>query len=388
MNTRAKIHAAYLWGERLVVLTGKELLQLGRDRILMVFVLYAFIVPVYLSGSGISFELRNAPTYVIDRDHSAASREITRRFRMPFFHRKGSVDSAEEGMEKMDRGEAMVLLTFPPDFEREMHAAPPATMQMQVDTSNTVTGFLATSYGQRILAAYALDRAARRLGAGGASMQAAPIIAAEHRVYYNPNQKDSWFMSVTELLIVLSLFSIILPAAAMAREKEQGTIEQLLVTPLSPLQILLPKVLAMTAVVVVGAACSTFVVLKPAFDVPMRGSLPLFFALLALYVLAMTGLGLVVANVTRNMAQVGMLSIMIFVPIMFLSGIWTPPEAMPPWMRRFVEVSPLYHFIHITLSIFLKGSGLRLLWPSIVKMAALGGALFLFGVWRLRRQFR
>lgn len=138
---------------------------------------------------------------------------------------------------------------------------------------------------------------------------------------------------VFELLNIVTVFSILLPAAAMVREKERGTVEQLLVSPLSPFQIVFPKVLAMTLVIVLGSALALFGVLQLGFAVPVRGSAVLFLLLTALYVFTTAGLGLAAATLARNLAQVGMLSILILAPMIFLSGAWTPPEAMPAWLR-------------------------------------------------------
>lgn len=144
-------------------------------------------------------------------------------------------------------------------------------------------GFLASSYAAQIIGQYGFDQALARLGVTERSMQNVPMIRDEHRVWYNPNQKDAWFMPISELLTVITILSIILPAAAAVHEKERGTIEQLLVSPLTPVQILLPKVIAMTLVILLGTTVSLFLVLDLVFHIPIKGSLPLFFAVTALY---------------------------------------------------------------------------------------------------------
>jgi ABC-2 type transport system permease protein len=154
------------------------------------------------------------------------------------------------------------------------------------------------------------------------------------RVWYNPNQEDSWFMGISEMLNIATVFAVLLPAAAMVREKERGTVEQLIVSPLSPFGILLPKVVSMTGVILCGVALSLFLVLIPVFAIPVKGSLLLFFALSGLYVFTTAGLGLFAATIARNLAQAGMLSILILAPMLFLSGAWTPPEAMPRLAAR------------------------------------------------------
>lgn len=243
---------------------------------------------------------------------------------------------------------------------------------------------MAASYGAQIAGRFGSERGTAPLEA---PVHALPHVKDEHRVWYNPNQNSAWFMSISELLTVIRVFTTLLPAAAMAREKERGTVEQLLVSPLTPFQILFPKVVAMNLVVLGGTAMSIFMILQPIFALPIGASLLLFFAVTALYVLTNSGVGLFIATLGRTLAQVGMLSILIVAPLILLSGIWTPPEAMPIWLRSFMRFSPLYHFIEVSYGILLRGAGLEVLWDSVLSIALLGGAIFGIGVWRFRRRF-
>ena len=190
-------------------------------------------------------------------------------------------------------------------------------------------------------------------------------------------------MSISELLTVITLFSMLLPAAAMVREKERGTVEQLLVSPLNGFQVMFPKVLAMTIVIILLTGLSLVLVLRGIFDVPFKGSIGTFFAVTTLYVFTTSGLGLLVATIARNMAQAGML----IAPMLFLSGAWTPPEAMPWFMRQLMGLSPLHYYIDASFGILLKGSELRQIAPQILGMTVLGGINFGIGLWRFRRQF-
>jgi ABC-2 type transport system permease protein len=185
---------------------------------------------------------------------------------------------------------------------------------------------------------------------------------------------------------MITLFAFLLPAAALVREKEHGTVEQLLVAPVTPLQIMLSKVLAMTLVILASTALAMAIVLKPVFGVPVKGSLALFFVLTALYSFTTAGLGLFAATVTRNQAQIGMVSLLVISPMLLLSGIATPFEAMPSWVQSLMALSPLRYFVDVTYGILLKGVGVDVLWDSILAMALLGGTLFGLGMWRFRRQ--
>lgn len=369
---------------RLRVMTWKELLQLFRDTALMVFFLYSFTGDIYIAASGVSMQLKNAAIATLDGDRSAASRELASRFQPPYFRPIGELAASRDSITLLDDAGAMAVLDIPPRFQERLQRGEQVSVQLQVDTTNSVLGFLASSYGAQIVGKFGLEAAARREGAGG---MAGPVLQADTRIWYNPNQNDAWFMGISELLTVVTLFAILLPAAAMVREKERGTIEQLMVTPLSAFQILFPKVIAMTLVILGGSAIALFGILGPVFHVPMRGSLLTFFLITALYVFTTAGLGLLAATVARNLAQVGMLTVVILMPMLLLSGAWTPPEAMPEWMRLLAYLSPLHYFLDAAYGILLKGAGMDLLWDSVLAMGTLGVCVFALGMRRFGRQF-
>ena len=375
------------WMRRLQVMTVKELLQLARDTPLLVFFVFAFSFNIVMGGGRTGFELQNAIVHILDADKSAASRDFVARFKPPFYVVHGVDGGPGRGVSLLDRGDVMVTLDIPSGFEKALHGGEATSVQMQVDTTNSSLGLLAASYAQQIAGQFGTEMVLARMGVGAADEKSLPIIRDEQRVWFNPNQNNAWFFSISELVMMTTLLTILLSTAAMAREKERGTIEQLLVSPLTPLQILLPKVLAMTFVVVMGSMVSVFGVLGPIFHLPMRGSLTLFFALTALYGFTTSGLGLFIATVTRNLSQAGMLAIFTFVPIILFSGIHTPHEGMPSWLHVIVLFNPLAHYIDATYSILLRGAGFDLVWDSVLAMALLGGGVFGIGVWRFRAQF-
>lgn len=225
------------------------------------------------------------------------------------------------------------------------------------------------------------------MGLDADNLESMPQILEEHRVWFNPNEDNRWFMSIAELLNIITLFAILLPACAMVREKERGTVEQLLVTPLTPFQIMFPKVLSMGVVILAGTSISLFGILKGCFGVPLKGGLILYFLITLTYVFTTAGLGLFISTLARNLGQAGMLTIIIYGPMIFLSGAWTPPEAMPGFLRLLMLFSPLHYYIDASFGVLLKGADLGLLWDSVSGMVVLGGGLFWLGMWRLRAQF-
>ena len=380
-----KFGAVRLWALRLFVMTRKELLQLRRDVPLLLFLVYSFSLSVYISGAGISMQLSHASLLVHDGDHSEFSRELIHRFHEPYFRFEGEVQDPTVGVERLDQGTAMLLLDIPPRFQESIGAREAVSVQLQVDTTNAPQGLSAASYAARIVGGFSHDLASFRFGSS-ANLLDMPSIESAHRVWYNQNQDETWFQSISHILRMITLFAFLLPAAALVREKEHGTVEQLLVSPVTPLQIMLSKVLAMTLVILAATALAMVTVLKPIFGVPVKGSIALFFFLTALYSFTIAGFGLFAATVTRNQAQVGMVALLVISPMLLLSGIATPFEAMPSWVQSIMALSPLRYYVDVTYGILLKGVGLDVLWDSILAMVLLGGALFSFGLWRFRRQ--
>jgi ABC-2 type transport system permease protein len=366
----------------------KEFLQFSRDIILILFMVYAFTGNIYMAGSGVSFQLLEAPMLVVDHDRSPASRELVSRFRPPAFSEPGYADSIDEAMGRLDRGTAMLFLDIPADFAEDVGEGEQTAVGIRVDTTNTLLGNLAAGYSSTIVREYGRELTQERLQVGRDDPLPLPAVESTFRVWYNPARLDSWFSSLTQLANFVTLFAVLLPAAAMVREKEKGTIEQLLVTPLTPFEIMFPKVLAMAVIIVIGAAACVFGVLRPAFDIPIRGSLTLFFAVTALHVFAVSGLGMVIATLARNLGQAGLMTILIYGPMILLSGAWTPPEAMPEFMHIFLVISPLHYYLTASLGIFLKGTGLDVLWEPIGAIFLIGSILFGVGMLRLRTQFQ
>jgi ABC-2 type transport system permease protein len=377
-----------VWLRRLRVMTVKELLQFSRDGALILFMVYAFTFDIYLAGSGVRLTLNMAATVVHDNDRSLASRELIDRFRPPVFNVEGSIPRGSEGTRLLDDGKTMIVLDIPPRFQQSLLSGSPTHVQVQLDASNSVLGMFASSFCRRIVESFGFQTGLKRLGIDPGQLQSGPQVKDSYRVWFNPNQDDRWFMSIAELLNIITLFAILLPACAMVREKERGTVEQLLVTPLTSFQIMFPKVLAMAAVILAGTSISLFGVLRYCFGVPCRGSIILFFAITLLYVFTTAGLGLVISTIARNLGQAGMMAIITYGPMIFLSGAWTPPEAMPRFIRLLMLLSPLHYYIDASYGVLLKGAGLNILWGSVSGMGILGGVLFGLGMWRMRRQFQ
>ena len=378
---------ARIWLRQIAVLSLKEIRQLLRDRALFIYTVYIFTANIIIAAGGASNELRDSPVYVHDADRSVASRDLIYSFQPPRFRLTGEVESESEALRLLDLGEARMVLDIPSDFAESLQRRRPAHVQALIDTSQANTGYLASSYAARIVARFSEQRVQRNIIRAGGDPRNLPTIRNDLRVWYNPDLNDKWFNTISELLTMVTVACILLPAAAMIREKERGTLEQLLVSPLTPLQIMLSKLLSMMLVMLCGTTVAVFGIMRPFYHVPFVGSVPLFYLLAALYAFTNAGLGLVAATFARNSAQVGLVVLLMVMPIVMLSGTWTPMESMPAWLRTLMYLSPLRHFIEVAYGILLRGAGIGVLWESVAAMAAIGIALFALGLARFRTQF-
>ncbi|MBE0548277.1 MAG: ABC transporter permease, partial [Rubrivivax sp.] len=288
----------------------------------------------------------------------------------------------------LDRGEVRAVLVLPERFQDDLALGRQTEVQLLVDTAQANQGFLVASYAARIGAEFGAEWAQRTMLREGVDPTRLPELRAEVRYAYNASLNEVWFNTVSEWLTMLTIAAIVLPAAALVRERERGTIEQLLVAPLAPLQVVLSKVLAMVLVMLAGTAVAVLGVMHVGYGVPLRGSVALFFAMVALFTMACAGVGVVAAGYARNSGQMGLIVILVVVPMVMLSGTWNMVESMPGWLQWLTEFSPLRHFIVLAYGILIRGAGLDVLWPALLKMLALGAGLFAIGVLRFRRQFR
>ena len=376
-----------LWWRQIAALTRKELLQFSRDPILIFAVLYFFTGEVFIAGKAVSMELKNAPIAVMDHDQSATSRAWLDKLRPPYYEMKGQITSQKEAQSLLDHSQLLAVIDIPSQFEQQLQKGQSQAISFQVDASNVILGTLITSYTEMINAQFNEQLMRQRLKLANAQMLQVPQVEARPLILYNPESRDEWFMPISEMFTVLTLLSLFLPAAIAVREKERGTIEQLAVSPLTPFQILFPKILAVEIILLFGISLSLFAIIFPLFQVPMRGSFLLFYSATALYIFAMSGLGLVIATLSKNLAQVMLISFLTMMPILLLSGTWNPPESMPTWEQWLMHLSPLFYYTDMGYTILLKGNSLADLWPQTLGLLTLGSTLFLFGTYWFKKSF-
>ncbi len=376
------------WGRQIGAIVVKEWRQLLRDRALLGFVIFIFTLDILIAAGSADFDLRMARIGVIDRDHSTASRDLIYRLREPHFETLAVADDDAALQRRLDRGDLRAVLTIPHGFERTLVGArQTAELQLVIDASSANLGYLVASYTERIVGQLS---AARNWPTGPSVLHPVglPQVRLQTHMRFNADLRESWFSTLSELLTMLTVASILLPAAALTREKERGTIEQLLVSPLTPLQIVTGKVAAMVVVTLLGSLVAVVGVMHGLLGVPLRGSMVLFFTLVALYAMTCAGLGILAATFARNSGQVGLIVLLLVMPIIMLSGTWNLVESMPDWLRALIELSPLRHFVPIAYGVLLKGADAGVVALPALKMALLGLTFLALGIARFRRQFR
>jgi len=362
---------------------AKEFVQFWRDPALLAIVVYAFTFDVLLAGKGITLEVRNFPVVVWDLDRRQASAKLLERIRPPEFRLTGTVEDRAQIDRKLNDGTALMAIIIPRDFSRRIHNRPPATLQVLVDGTNSTSSTIALAYLSRIVA-----ELAQEIGdPPGARGRRAPQIGIEPRIWFNPNLENAWFIGLSELISIGTMIAILLPAAALVREKQYGTIEQLLVSPLRPWEIMTCKLVPMACLVVAFTYMSCRLILEAFLGLRPAGSMFLFLAASAIYVFPMSGMGLLIATMVRNLAQTILVVLVVSLPILFLSGTWTPPEAMPHWLQWPMKLSPMSYYLNIGYAVYFKGTGLRYLYPDFLAMAGLGSLVFSISIWQTRRQF-
>ena len=361
---------------RLVV---KELRSLRADPIMLVLVVYAFTIAVYTVANGVKLEARDLTIGIVDEDQSEFSRSLLGTFGPPLFKLSTRI-AANQIDAEMNSGRLVFVLEIPPRFQADLQAGRSPTLQLNIDATAMTQAGNGAVYIQQIIAQEIANRQA-----GRESTPASPINLVV-RARFNPNLDSGWFSSVMQVLNNVTLLTIILTGAALIREREQGTVEHLLVMPVTPVEIMLAKMTANALVIMAAAVASLVVVVEGALGVPVAGSLLLFVLGTAIYAFAVAALGILLGTLATTMGQFGLLAIPVFVVTQLLSGATTPMESMPVWLQWIMRIcSPTPHFVAFSQGVLYRGAGLDVVWPEIAKISAIGAAYFTVALARFRK---
>jgi ABC-2 type transport system permease protein len=360
---------------RLPALARKEMTQFLRDKLMLGLILFLYTAEVLMCVYSLSFDVRDLPTAFADLDRSPASRELIERFRGSGYFDLTHITARERELPALlERGEALAAVVIPSGFQAGLAAGTPPPLQVLLDGTNANTASVAHGYTQRIVQDYFLERSPGTLA-----------VSVEHRprIWYNAELAYAYFMTLSMIANAGILVGVVTAAASVVRERESGTIEQVLVTPIRPGELIGAKMLP--TLVVGTLALLPALAIAAAVGVPMRGNLVWFFLGSGVFLLSAMAIGILVATFAETLQQALLMSFFFLFPVMFLSGTMVPVESMPVGMQYLAELSPLRHYMELLLGVFLKGVGLEVLWSRFAALAAIAAVLLGVSLMRFHR---
>ncbi|PWB83469.1 MAG: hypothetical protein C3F11_06420 [Methylocystaceae bacterium] len=359
----------------------KELRSLARDPMMLMLIGYAFTFSIYEHATAMPETLSRASIAIVDEDRSPLSLRIAAAFYPPYFLSPATISQAEMDA-RMDAGRDTFAIDIPPQFQRDLLAGRKPTIQVNVDATRMTQAFTGSGYIRTIITDE-VNAFAKRYR----TITTLPVDLSL-RARFNPSLTKSWFGAVMEVINQVTMLSIVLTGAALIREREHGTIEHLLVMPVTPFEIMASKIWAMALVVLFACAFSLIVIVQGLLEVPIEGSRVLFLVGAALQLFATTSLGIFLGTIARSMPQFGLLLMLVLLPLQMLSGSMTPRESMPQLVQHVMLAAPNTHFVMLAQSILYRGSGLDVVWPQFLALVAIGVVFFAFSLSRFRSSLK
>jgi ABC-2 type transport system permease protein len=356
----------------------KELWSLARDPTMLLLIAFTFSVVIYSTATGLPDSLHKAPIAIVDEDQSPLSQRIVNAFQLPWFMPPKMV-TRQEMDARMDAGLDTFALDIPPKFQEDVLAGRSPSIQLNTDATRVGQAFTGSGYVQVIVNGEVQTFLQRYRS------ELRPPVDLEERVRFNPNLTRSWFGAVVSLIDNITLLAILLTGAALIRERERGTVEHLLVMPVTPFEIMTSKIWSMGLVVLVASALSMFLIVEGVLAVPIQGSRTLFLCGAALHLFAATSLGMFLATFARTMPQFALLLILVLLPLQMLSGGVTPRESMPQAVQQIMLAAPTTHFVMLAQGILYRGADLKAIWPQFLALGLIGAVLFGVALARFRK---
>jgi ABC-2 type transport system permease protein len=361
---------------RLVV---KELRSIRADPTMLILVVYAFSISVNTVATGAVTEATNLSVGIADEDGSDLSRQIAEALVPPTFQHPVQIRETDIDRE-MDHGNLLLVVEIPPNFEADIRNKRQTSVQINVDATAVAQAGNGASYLKTTISNEVQKFISGREGAKGL-----PINLVV-RARFNPNLKTAWFSAMTQVINQITLLTVILTGAALIREREQGTVEHLLVMPVVPAEIMLAKMFANGLVILVAAMLSLNFVVHAWIGAPIVGSLLLFTIGAAIYALVVAALGILLGTLSTTMGQFGLLAMPVLMVTQLLSGSSTPMESMPVWLQYVVQtLSPTPHFVAFAQAVLFRGADITLVWQPLLAMLVIGAAYFAIALSRFRR---
>lgn len=353
----------------------KEFWSLLRDPMLIILILYVFTVSIYTSAKALPDTLSQAAIAIVDEDQSTLSARISSAFFLPFFNPPKMI-SYEQMDEELDSGSSTFVLNIPHGLQRQILSGDPAEIQLNIDATRMSQAYTGNGYINQIVNQEVSEFAQRYR-----ETVALPV-ELSIRARFNPTLDPKWFGSIVQVVNNISMMALILTGAALIRERERGTIEHLLVMPVTAAEIMMSKIWSMSVVVLSAAMLSLLVVVQGILKVPIEGSLLLFIAGTVVFLFSMTSMGIFMATIAHSMSQFSMLLIITLMPMQMLSGGSTPRDSMPEVLQYIMLLVPTSHFIDLSQAILFRAAGLEVVWVQFVALIIIG---FVFNYFSLRR---
>lgn len=364
--------------KNIIYLGMKELRSLMRDKAMLALIVFAFTVSIYSSATVTSGSLHLAPIAIADQDRSQLSERIINSFYEPYFLPPADIDISQmDGL--MDSGTYTFTMDIPPNFQRDVLAGRRPAIQLNVDATRMSQAFLGNSYIQNIVTGEVNTFLAKN------RQNSVLPVDLDIRARFNPNLNQMWFGSVMAIINNITMLSIVLTGAALIREREHGTIEHLLVMPVTPFEIMMSKVWSMGLVVLLASLGSLLLIVRFLLQVPIEGSIALFMCGVALSLFATTSIGIFMGTLARSMPQFGLLMIMVLLPLNMLSGGMTSRESMPQFVQDIMQTMPTTHFVSLAQAILYRGADFLIVWPQFMYLIIIGGAFFGAALLRFRK---
>jgi len=356
----------------------KEFRSLISDSVMMLFVVYAFTLAIYSQATGTSNEVNNASIAFADEDRSALSQELFNAFYPPRFQHPDLIATSEIEND-MDKGKYMFVVAIPPQFEQDLTAGRNPDLQINIDATAMQQAGIGSNYIKNIVN----DRISNFLRR--TNLTQPPPVNLVVRKLFNPNGVSAWFTSVVAIINQLTLLTVVLTGAAVIREREHGTLEHLLVMPLTAFEIAMAKVWSNGLVILIATAGSLFLVVQNALKVPFAGSVTLWLFGVMLYLFFATALGVFLGTISRSMAQFALLIVLVIMVLQLLSGGNTPVESQPAWLQKVTYLLPSRHFVSFSQVIIYRGGGISAVWRQFLMVTAVGLGFFIYSVSAFRK---
>jgi ABC-2 type transport system permease protein len=370
---------------RLGQLLRKEFKQLLRDPRAKRMLFLSPVVQLLLFGYAVNTDVRHVPTFVLDRDATTESRRLVESFTASgYFDVTRRGQRPAEIIDALDHGDVLVALEIPKDFAADIANGQPAEVQLLVDGATANTANVALGYAGQIIARYGAERGAELAARSGVAVRNAGGVDFRVRAWYNPNLESQVYNVPAVMGNIVMMMALLLTSLAVVREREIGTLEQLMVSPLRPLELILGKTLPSAAVAMIDVALVTSVSLLW-FGIPFRGSFLLLFVASAVYILTGLGAGLLISTISKTQQEAFMSMFLFFLPAMMLSGMMFPVENMPPLLQQLTLINPIRHYLVIVRGVFLRGAGWHVLMPQILILLAIGVGVLSFATLRFRK---